>query len=188
MAEIDILIENGTIVTMDPGRRVLKESSVAVHGGKIADLGPAEEMRARHNPAKVIDARHKAIMPGLVDLHAHAGTALLKGVGERLPGLGWRTLMDFVAYHSSLEWWYVESLLASLEKLKAGTTCSLYMLGCAPRGDNPDYAYRNAEAVEKVGIRSIVGVGPSRPPWPQEYSYWKNGRRIDRMVTLEESF
>ncbi len=187
MSQADILIENGIVVTMDPGRRILPESSVAVAGGKIVDVGPAPEMRSKYQPAKVIDARRKAIMPGLVDMHSHAGTSLIKGIGQHLPGGPWRNLQDFIGNHSSLEWWYVESLLSALEKLKSGTTCSLYMLGCAPRGDNPEYALKSAEGVEKIGIRSTIGVGPSRPPWPREYTYWKDGSRIDRMVTLEES-
>lgn len=189
MEATDILIDNGTVITMDPARRVLRNHSVAVSGGRIVEIGPADEMRARHaNAARIIKARRKAIMPGLVDSHAHAGTSLLKGIGERLPGGPWRELMDFIAYHTSAEWWYVESLLASLEKLKAGTTTSLYMLGCAPRGDSPEHAYRNAEAVDKLGIRSICGIGPSRPPWPKEYTYWEKGRRVERMVSLEETF
>ena len=189
MERTDILIENGTVVTMDPARRVLENHSVAVQGGKIVEIGPADDMRRRHgNAAKVISARRKAIMPGLIDCHAHAGTALLKGIGERLPSAPWRDLTDFIAYRTPPEWWYVDSLLASLEKLKGGTTTSLYMLGCAPRGDSPEHAYKNAEAVDEIGIRSICGIGPSRPPWPQPYTYWENGRRVERLVSLEESF
>jgi hypothetical protein len=61
------------------------------------------------------------------------------------------------------------------------------MLGCAPRSDNPDIAYANAEGVNQVGIRSVIGVGPSRPPYPRDYTYWEDGRRIDRMVTFQQS-
>lgn len=189
MQPTDILIDNGTLVTMDPARRVLKNHGIAIAGGRIIEIGPADAMRARHAGATTtINARRKVVMPGLVDLHAHAGTSLLKGIGERLPGGPWRELMDFIAYHTSAEWWYVESLLASLEKLKGGTTTSLYMLGCAPRGDSPEHAYRNAAAVDKIGIRSVCGIGPSRPPWPHEYTYWEGGRRTERMVSLEETF
>ena len=60
-------------------------------------------------------------------------------------------------------------------------------LGNAPRSDHPDFAFANAEGVEKVGIRSVIGVGPSRPPYPRDYTYWKDGRRVDRTVTFEES-
>jgi cytosine/adenosine deaminase-related metal-dependent hydrolase len=185
---IDTLIHNGTIVTMDLERRVLENHSVAVDGGKILDIGPVEDLQRRYQAAKTLDAHRHVIMPGMVDLHAHAGTSLLKGIGERLPGGPWRNVMDFVAYNTSEEWWYVESLLASLEKLKCGTTTSLYMLGCAPRGDSPGIAYRNAEAVDKIGIRSVCGIGPSRPPWPRVYTYWDGKRRVEREITLEETF
>ena len=126
-------------------------------------------------------------MPGLIDLHAHAGTALIKQVAEHYPGPNWRNISDFIAYHASREWWYLDSLFSSLEKLKFGTTTSLYMLGCAPRSDNPEYAFANAEGAEKVGLRSIIGVGPSRPPYPRDYTYWENGRRAEREITFEES-
>ena len=195
MAVVDTLIENGTVITMDPDRRVLKESSVAIKGKHIVDIGPAAELKKKHSAKKRIDARRHVIMPGLVDLHSHGATSILRSLGEdeqfsspHRSGLEWRNLMNFIAHHSSAEWYYVESLLASLEKLKFGVTCSNYMLGCAPRGDNPEHLIKSAEGAEKIGIRSVVGVGPSMPPWPREYSYWENGKRIDRMVTLEESF
>ena len=114
-------------------------------------------------------------------------TSLIKQVAEHFPGPEWRNILDFIAYHASRDWWYLDSLSSSLEKLKFGTTTSLYMLGCAPRSDNPEYAFANAEAVEKIGIRSVIGVGPSRPPYPRDYTYWENGRRVDRMVSFEES-
>jgi len=187
MTKIDLLIDNGTVVTMDPKRRVLENTSVAVGAGKIVEVGAAEELRRKYTAAKTIDARRKAVMPGLVDLHAHAGTSLIKQVAERFPGAEWRNIQDFIAYHASRDWWYLDSLFSGLEKLKFGTTTSLYMLGCAPRSDNPDYAFASAEGVEKIGTRAVIGVGPSRPPYPRDYTYWENGRRVDKMVTFEES-
>ena len=41
MSDVDILIENGTVITMDPQRRVLEASSVAVDKGKIVEIGAA---------------------------------------------------------------------------------------------------------------------------------------------------
>lgn len=187
MTRIDILIDGGTVVTMDAQRRVIENAGVAVHAGTILEIGPADALRRKYTAEKTIDARRKAVMPGLVDLHAHAGTSLIKQVAERFPGPEWRNIFDFIAYHASRDWWYLDSLFSGLEKLKFGTTTSLYMLGCAPRSDNPEYAFASAEGVEKIGIRSVIGVGPSRPPYPRDYTYWENGRRVDRMVSFEES-
>jgi cytosine/adenosine deaminase-related metal-dependent hydrolase len=187
VTHIDTLIDNGSVITMDPERRVLENASVAVHQGKIIDVGPAEELRRKYTAAKTINARRKVVMPGLIDLHAHAGTSLIKQVAEHYPGPEWRNIFDFISYHSSRDWWYLDSLFSGLEKMKFGTTTSLYMLGTAPRSDNPEYAFASAEGVEKIGIRSVIGVGPSRPPYPRDYTYWENGRRVDVNVSFEES-
>src|SRR5687767_9733223 len=102
MEPADILIHDGTIVTMDPARRVLRNHSIAVRSGRIVAIGPAEDMRREYaGAAKVLNARRKAVLPGLIDLHGHAGTSLLKGIGDDLPGGPWRDLMDFVAGRTS---------------------------------------------------------------------------------------
>jgi cytosine/adenosine deaminase-related metal-dependent hydrolase len=185
---IDILISRGCVITMDRQRRVIDDGSVAISGGKIVAVGPADEVERQYRGKKTLNARRKTVMPGLHDLHSHAGVELVKGTAERYPGPAWRNIMDFVSYHTSAEWWYLESLLSALQRLKCGTTQALYMLGNAPRGDTADIPVANAKAVEQVGLRSISAFGPSRPPWPREYTYWKDGRRIERLVTLEETF
>ena len=185
---VDILIDRGIVVTMDERRRVIEDGAVAVDGRHIIAVGTSSEIKRRYRGRKVINAQRKAVMPGLHDLHSHAGVELVKGAAERFPGKAWRNIMDFVAYHTSSEWWYVEAMLTALQRLKCGTTQALYMLGNAPRGDAPDIPEAHARGVEKIGLRSIAAFGPSRPPWPREYTYWRNGRRIERLVTLEETF
>jgi 5-methylthioadenosine/S-adenosylhomocysteine deaminase len=185
---VEILISNGTVITMDPERRVIQNGSVAVQGGKIVAIGPADEIEKVYRGKKTLNAKRKTVMPGLHDLHSHAGVELIKGTAERYPGKAWRNIMDFVSYHTSEEWWYIEGMLSALQRLKCGTTQALYMLGNAPRGDSAEIPFANAKAVEKVGVRSISAFGPSRPPWPREYTYWKDGRRIEREVSLEETF
>ncbi|MFM9886355.1 MAG: amidohydrolase family protein [Burkholderiales bacterium] len=185
---VDIVIEGGSIITVDAERRVIENGSVAIDGKKIVAVGPMDEVDRQYRGKKVINARRRVVMPGLHDLHSHAGVQLVNGVAERFPGKAWRGIMDFIAFHTSAEWWYLESLLAAIQRLKCGTTQALYMLGNAPRGDTADIPLAHAKAVEEVGVRSVVAFGPSRPPWPREYTYWNNGRRTERLVTLEETF
>ncbi len=184
-----ILVEHGTVITMDPQRRVIADGAVAIEDDRIVDVDTTENVRSRHTAGKTIDARKKVVMPGLIDCHGHAGHGLVKTVGDHLTGFGWRTLVDHIYFRSASEdFWYAEGLLSALERLKFGTTCGISMMGSAPRGDDPTYTGRNVQAVREVGIRGIVGIGPPRPPWPQEFSHWRNGQREDRMVTLEESW
>ena len=187
MPEIDCLIENGTVITMDAQRRVLDNTSVAVHGGKIVEVGDADALRSKYTTKKTINARRRVVMPGLIDLHAHAGNSLIKQIAGHFPERQWNNIFDFISTHTSRDWWYLDSVLSTLEKMKFGTTTSLYMLGSAPRSDNPEIPFANAEGAEKVGVRSIIGVGPSRPPFPRDVTSWENGRRVDKVVSFEES-
>ena len=74
----DILITGGTIITMDPDRRVIDDGAVAVEGDRIVAVGPRAEVEAQHTAARTIDAHRKVIMPGLIDAHGHAGHGLVK--------------------------------------------------------------------------------------------------------------
>ncbi len=44
----DILITNATIVTMDRERRVIDGGAIAIAGDRIAEIGGAQELAARH--------------------------------------------------------------------------------------------------------------------------------------------
>jgi dihydroorotase len=67
-AEYDLVIRGGRAI--DPSRHIDRVADVAVRGGKIAAIRsgiPAS------SAAQVIDAREKLVVPGLVDIHLHAG-------------------------------------------------------------------------------------------------------------------
>ena len=51
--------------------RKIKNGGLAVKGDKIIDVGPTEEIEQDHDPAKVIDASDKTVVPGFVDPHTH---------------------------------------------------------------------------------------------------------------------
>ena len=42
--ETDLLLTGGTVVTVDQDRRILTNGAVAVDGGKIVAVGPADEI------------------------------------------------------------------------------------------------------------------------------------------------
>jgi len=51
---------------------VLTGAAVAVEGGRIAALAPADELRRRFPGAEEVDCAHGVLTPGLVDSHTHA--------------------------------------------------------------------------------------------------------------------
>lgn len=176
------------MITMDADRRILTDGAVAISGERIVAVGSTDDLRTRYPAHKVVAAGHKVILPGMVDLHAHLGGGLLKTIGSHLNGFRWRTLLDFVCSRvTTPEWWRVEALINALEHIKFGTTAIFTMLGGnGTRTDDPTYTAAAAAALEQIGIRARIGLGPARPPWPREFSYWQGGQRIDRQVTFDE--
>jgi 5-methylthioadenosine/S-adenosylhomocysteine deaminase len=184
---LDILVENGIVITMDPRRRVLEGASIAIADGRIVDVGPADALRARAGGAKRIDARRKAVLPGLVDLHAHMGGGLIKTIGEGLDAVRWRNMIEFVLSRAtSLDWWRVETRINALERLKFGVTCIYTQLGGnGTRTDDTRLTQAVAQELEAIGLRTRFGLAPARPPWPRTFSTWDGETRTDRQVTFE---
>jgi cytosine/adenosine deaminase-related metal-dependent hydrolase len=188
MEAIDLLIDNGIVITVDGDRRVIEGGSVAVKGDRIVAVGASAELRARYRAQETIDARRMAVLPGLIDSHAHAGHALLKTIGT---GIGsWMDAAGAIYQGASDEaFWRAESALASLERLKAGVTTGVSLLGGGDsimRTDDAKFARAHVDAVERAGTRSVVAVGPSRPPLPRVYTDWPNGERRERPIDHAE--
>lgn len=186
---IDILITGGILITMDPDRQVIENGAIAVKDDRIVDLGTTGELVAKYSAEKTIDAKRMVVMPGLIDGHAHAGHGLVKTMGGGQTGVWFQACEKIYSEGSTEEFWYAEALLSALERVKCGTTCGVSLLGGGPdlmRTDNPAYGDRHCEAVEQVGIRSFLAVGPCRPPFPRKFSRWHGQSRRDTMISFED--
>jgi dihydroorotase len=64
-AEYDLVVRGGRVI--DPAQNIDRAADVAVRGGKIAEIGP------NLAGTKVVDAKGKLVVPGLIDFHMHAG-------------------------------------------------------------------------------------------------------------------
>jgi len=183
----DILIKGGFLITMDSKNRVLTNGCVGIIGDSIVKLGSSAEFKDDEADT-VIDAVDKIIMPGLIDTHGHAGHGLTKTIGESVHGKDWFRLMEYIYYENTTEeFWYAEGLLSDIERLKAGTTCGYSMLGSAPRFDDLVYTDVYAEALNKVGIRGIIGIGPCRPPWPRRFVKWQDEKPKEYKVSFDQA-
>jgi cytosine/adenosine deaminase-related metal-dependent hydrolase len=171
---VDLLISGGTVITMDPSRRVIRDGAVAIERNLIVNVGPTRDLIEKHKTDRVLDATKKIVMPGLIDGHSHSGHGLVKSLGVHSEE--WYQACDRIYAEGSTEgFWRAEALLTAVERLRFGVTCSLTFLGggdSVMRVDDPDYGNRHCEAVTEVGIREFVAVGPRRPPFPRKYSRW----------------
>ena len=183
----DLLFHDATVVTMDRERSVLEHTSVAIRDGRIIEVGPAAALRDRYRSAKTVDCKRKAVLPGMVDLHGYLGGSLLKSVGQNLDGGARRKMLeDLLTAATDEEWWEVEAQLNALERIKMGTTCMFSMMGGnGTRTDDIAFTQIAARELERIGLRTRIGLGPARPPWPRPFSYWRDGVKSQRMVEFD---
>ena len=180
----DILITGGTVITMDSARRVLDDGAVAIVGDRIVAVGPSQEIAARFQSRQVIDARRKVVMPGLIDGHGHAGHGLLKTLGT--DNGGWnRAAERMYAHGSTTAFWKADALLAGVERLKGGVTTSLTLFGGGNdvyRTDDQKYGDAYLDAIDDIGVRWFLAVGPRRGPFPSSFTNWNGETSQDVQV------
>ncbi len=147
----DVLIEAGWVVPVVPHGVVLKDHAVAIFGKHIIAVMPTTEARARFAPAETVSRPDAALMPGLVNAHAHNPMSLLRGIADDLPLKVW--LQQHI--------WPVEAAvigpdfvadgvtLAIAEMLRGGTTCC-----------NENYFFPDVQAAtyKRHGFRARVGL------------------------------
>ncbi len=182
---VDLIISGGTIITVDANRRVIDDGAIAIAGDRIVAVGPTAEVASRYIARKTIDARRKAVLPGLIDCHAHAGHGLLKNLGGGDADAWMDACRIVYTTGSDEQFWYAEARLAALERIRCGTTTGVCLLGGGDsimRVDDPAYAARHCAAIAEAGTRSFLAVGPSRPPAPRTYATWRGDTRRDREV------
>jgi 5-methylthioadenosine/S-adenosylhomocysteine deaminase len=154
-----ILVEHGTIVTVDRERRILSDGSVLIDGRDIVAVGPARTIRPPRPPDRVIDARQSVVLPGFVDTHVHLSEHLNRGL-----------LLDDIPVDRYLPDWLIPlysvmtaedeahaALLACIEMIRTGTTTF------CEAGTLFDVA-AVASAVERIGMRAVLG----RWTWDRE--------------------
>lgn len=117
------LLGNGTVITVDQKRRIIKDGAVVTRGDRIIDLGKTSAMRAQYPEKEFIDVKDHIVMPGLIDGHVHLAQAMIRGCADDLSLLTWLSQRVW-----PLQGLYTEedgktsAELCILEMLKSGTT------------------------------------------------------------------
>ena len=149
--EVDLLIEAGWVIPVEPEGAALPDHAVAVSAGRIVALAPTAQARAAFAPRETIALPRHVLIPGLVNLHTHAAMSLMRGLADDLPLMTW--LHDHIwpaeAKHVSPEFVYDGTLLAAAEMLRGGVTCA-----------NDMYFYPEAagRAFLDAGMRAALGL------------------------------
>jgi 5-methylthioadenosine/S-adenosylhomocysteine deaminase len=128
------------IVTQDKNRQILENKDILIEDNLIAGIGKFEGKN-------ILDCSKKIVMPGLINLHTHTITNLLRGVSDDLPLDKWLKQKVWPA-EEKIDDLYYGSLITCVENIKNGVTTFLDMT------TNPD---RIAKAVDETKVRCFLG-------------------------------
>ncbi|MGW7275191.1 amidohydrolase [Streptomyces sp. NPDC054864] len=157
---IDLLVHGGDILTVDASGTVVRDGAVAVHEGRIVDIGPAERLRAAYEAADELDARDCLVLPGLINTHTHLAMTLFRGIADDV------TLQGFLArvIPAEAEGLTPETVSAGIqgaiaESVRGGVTAALDMY----------WFHEAAEAVARdAGWRLLTGPTFMDVPGPPD--------------------
>src|SRR5437016_14634170 len=140
------------VITQNPDREVLRNSSVSIDdGGTIRDMGITQGS----GKDEVIDCRGKVLIPGLINTHAHLSMTLFRGYADDLELQQWLEKKIWpLEKRLTGEMCYYGALLGAMEMTRTGTTCFVDM-----------YFHMEdvAKATEEAGLRGILSYGMIDP-------------------------
>jgi 5-methylthioadenosine/S-adenosylhomocysteine deaminase len=96
------------------------EKDMLIEGNLISRVTPPGMMVP--DGAEVMECSGKVALPGLVNMHTHAGMALMRGVGEDIPFHEWLDRIWVLEKGLDEEYVYHATKVACLEMIKTGTT------------------------------------------------------------------
>ena len=147
MQDADLIIKNGTILTMDSKNSILENGFLSIRGDSISHMGTGDMPSIKAD--KIIDAKGGLVLPGLVNGHTHAAMTLFRGLADDLPLMQWLENYIFPAERNmDAEFVHTGTLLALAEMILSGTTtfCDMYL-----------FEEEVAKAAKKAGVRCLVG-------------------------------
>jgi 5-methylthioadenosine/S-adenosylhomocysteine deaminase len=150
MKRVDLLVLNGTLVTMDKDHRVIQDAGIAIEGGRIVAVGSRRDLVANYSSGHVIDASGRIIVPGLINGHTHIPMTLFRGLADDLDLQDWLTKYIFPAEAKNVSEEFVRAgtRLGLAEMIRGGTTtyCDMYYFEDAI-----------ADETAKAGVRGVLG-------------------------------
>jgi len=147
MNTADILVHNGTILTMDNQNNIIHNGMVAIAESTISYIGKGKKDSIKAK--KDLDTQGGLILPGLINSHTHAAMSLFRGLADDLPLMEWLHNYIFpVEGKMDADFVRVGTLLACAEMILSGTTtfCDMYL-----------FEEEVARAAKEAGMRSVVG-------------------------------
>jgi len=150
----DLLVKNGTVVTMDGDRHIIEDGVIAVRSDAIVFVGTASDFLLHFpegvQPKQTLDARGKLVLPGFINGHTHVPMTLLRGLHDDVTLDDWLRKYIFPAEAKNVTEEFVRwgTRLAAAEQIRGGVTTFADM-----------YYFEDAVAEETkaAGMRGVLG-------------------------------
>ncbi len=139
-----VVFAHSTVVTVD---EVHDDVALAVEGDTIVAIGPTDPILRKHSNAEVYDGRGKALVPGLINCHAHLAATLARGFNE---DFGFPNSARLAIQPASLLQGEEATLMVTvgaLEAIRTGTTTIV---------ENSGGIGRHAAALAQTGLRCVL--------------------------------
>jgi 5-methylthioadenosine/S-adenosylhomocysteine deaminase len=154
------IILGGIVITMEEGCDPIRNGAVAVADGKIAAVGPAEELLDLAPTGELLNAASCVILPGFVNTHSHLAMTLLRGLADDLP------LMEWLENHI----WPAEKAHMNRETVRLGTELAAaeHLLGgVTTTTDMYFFADEVCEVLVEAGLRGVIAESLIDFPTPR---------------------
>jgi cytosine/adenosine deaminase-related metal-dependent hydrolase len=138
-----VVFTNTTVITVDAVRN---DVALAVDGDRIAAIGPTDEVRKKYPQAEIYEGRGKALLPGLINCHAHLAATLARGFNE---DFGFPNSYRLAVSPNSLisrEEATLMAVVGALEAIKTGSTTVV---------ENVAGTANTAAALAETGLRWV---------------------------------
>jgi putative selenium metabolism protein SsnA len=155
----DMLIGNGTIITLGEDNQLIEQGAILVQEDRIAAVGSDSDLRQQYPDTDYVDAHGGLIMPGFLCSHTHFYSAFARGMA--IPGEPPRNFLEIL----ERLWWRLDKQL-TLEDARA--SAEMFMVDAIRHGTTcvvDHHASPNAvdgsldiiaDAVEQAGIRACL--------------------------------
>ena len=148
-------------------------SDVEIAEGLITSIRPAGSAHTESD-AEVLDCTGKAVVPGFVNMHTHAGMAMMRGIGEDIAFHEWIDRIWQAEKEIDAEYVYHATRVACLEMIKTGTTTFT---------DHYWYMPVGRKAALELGLRPVVAYVICDRNDPEE----SERQKADCLKAYEES-